>query len=88
VRIGLLHDFGALFMLPRTGGMQKAKELMFTGRVVDLDEAKALSIVLEILSLRTRSAEPARSRPTGPGYGGIHRQPSPGRTGIFAGARA
>ncbi|MES2227895.1 MAG: enoyl-CoA hydratase/isomerase family protein [Pseudomonadota bacterium] len=50
VRIGLVPDFGALFMLPRIVGMQKAKELMFTGRVVEPDEAKALSIVFEIHS--------------------------------------
>ena len=48
VRVGLVPDFSALFLLPRIVGLQKAKELMFTGRVVDADEAKALHIVFEI----------------------------------------
>ena len=50
VRIGLVPDFSALFLLPRIVGLQKAKELMFTGRVVEPEEAKALNIVFEIHS--------------------------------------
>ena len=38
VRIGLVPDFGALFLLPRAVGLRKAKELMLTGRVVEPDE--------------------------------------------------
>lgn len=48
VRVGLVPDFSALFLLPRVVGLQKAKELMFSGRVVEPDEARALSIVFEI----------------------------------------
>jgi 2-(1,2-epoxy-1,2-dihydrophenyl)acetyl-CoA isomerase len=48
VRVGLIPDFSALFLLPRVVGLQKAKELMFTGRVVEPDEARALNIVFEI----------------------------------------
>ena len=48
VRVGLVPDFGALFLLPRIVGLQKAKELMFSGRVVEPEEARALHIVFEI----------------------------------------
>jgi len=48
VRLGLVPDFGALFLLPRIVGLKKAKELMLTGRVVEADEAKALGIVYEV----------------------------------------
>lgn len=48
VRVGLVPDFSALFLLPRVVGLQKAKELMFSGRVVEPDEARALQIVFEI----------------------------------------
>ncbi|MES2248084.1 MAG: enoyl-CoA hydratase/isomerase family protein [Pseudomonadota bacterium] len=48
VRVGLVPDFSAIYLLPRTVGLHKAKELMFTGRVVDADEAKSLGIVFEV----------------------------------------
>lgn len=48
VRVGLVPDFSALFLLPRVVGLQKAKELMFSGRVVEPDEARALQIVFEV----------------------------------------
>lgn len=48
VRVGLVPDFSALFLLPRVVGLQKAKELMFSGRVVEPDEALALQIVFEV----------------------------------------
>ncbi|HEV7913854.1 MAG TPA: enoyl-CoA hydratase/isomerase family protein [Albitalea sp.] len=48
VRVGLVPDFSAIFLLPRIVGLQKAKELMFTGRVVNADEAKSLGIAFEV----------------------------------------
>lgn len=44
-RIGLVPDWGLLYTLPRAVGMQKAKDLMFTGRRVKPDEGEALGIV-------------------------------------------
>jgi 2-(1,2-epoxy-1,2-dihydrophenyl)acetyl-CoA isomerase len=44
-KIGLVPDSGALYTLPRIVGMQKAKELLFTARRVDVTEAQALGIV-------------------------------------------
>ncbi|MCG2635125.1 MAG: enoyl-CoA hydratase/isomerase family protein [Gammaproteobacteria bacterium] len=47
-RIGLVPDLGGLFLLPRVVGLQRAKEIFFTGRVVGVAEAQALGIALEV----------------------------------------
>ena len=47
-RIGLVPDVGAFFTLPRMVGLQKAKEIMFTGRPLDADEAKDLGIAMDV----------------------------------------
>jgi len=49
VRIGLVPDLGGLQLLPRIIGLQRAKELIFSGRVMDAEEAKSLGIVHDIL---------------------------------------
>ncbi len=48
IRIGLVPDFGGLYLLPRIVGLQKAKELMYSARVVGAEEAKELGIVYAI----------------------------------------
>lgn len=47
-RIGLIPDVGGLFLLPRIVGLQKAKELVFSGRSIGPEEAKELGIVYSI----------------------------------------
>lgn len=47
-RIGLMPDCAVLFTLPRMVGMQRAKEIMFTGRPIDAEEAKDLGIVMDV----------------------------------------
>ena len=47
-RIGLVPDLGAFFTLPRMVGLQRAKEIMFTGRPPDAQEAKELGIAMEV----------------------------------------
>ncbi|MDB5957178.1 enoyl-CoA hydratase/isomerase family protein [Ramlibacter sp.] len=42
---GIIPDGGGMYFLPRRIGLPKAKELIFTGRKVDIDEALALGIV-------------------------------------------
>ena len=42
---GIVPDGGGMYFLPRRVGMSRAKELIFTGRKVDVDEALALGIV-------------------------------------------
>jgi 2-(1,2-epoxy-1,2-dihydrophenyl)acetyl-CoA isomerase len=48
-RIGLVPDWGAMYLLPRIVGLQRAKELVLTARMVDAEEARDLGFVLEIV---------------------------------------
>ena len=48
-RIGLIPDLGALHLLPRIVGLQKAKELVFTARTLDAEEARRLGMVYDIV---------------------------------------
>jgi 2-(1,2-epoxy-1,2-dihydrophenyl)acetyl-CoA isomerase len=47
-RIGLVPDWGAFYLLPRIVGLQTAKELVFTARSIDAEEARGLGIVHRI----------------------------------------
>ena len=44
-RIGLVPDLAGMFLLPRLVGLQRAKELVFSGRTLRADEAMAMGIV-------------------------------------------
>lgn len=48
MKLGLVPDCGAYYTLPRVVGVQRAKELMLTGREVDAPEALALGIAMEL----------------------------------------
>jgi 2-(1,2-epoxy-1,2-dihydrophenyl)acetyl-CoA isomerase len=48
-RIGLVPDLGVMYLLPRIVGRQKAKELVFTTRVVAAEEARALGLAYAIV---------------------------------------
>lgn len=48
VKLGLIPGFGGTQRLARIVGERRAKELMFSGRNVKIEEAKALGIVLEV----------------------------------------
>ncbi len=47
-RVGLVPDTGLFFTLPRIVGLQLAKEIIFTGRKVDAQEARELRIALAV----------------------------------------
>jgi enoyl-CoA hydratase/carnithine racemase len=64
VRRGLTVDFGGTWLLPRAVGMQRAKELALSGRIVEAAEALAIGLVLEIVEvelLESRVTEVAES---------------------------
>jgi len=48
-RMGLVPDTSLLFTLPRNVGLQRAKELIFSARVLDAEEAKTMGIVYELV---------------------------------------
>lgn len=49
VQRGLTLDAGGSWLLPRLVGLQRAKELALTGRMVEAPEALRLGLVLEVL---------------------------------------
>lgn len=64
VRRGLTVDFGGSWLLPRIVGIQKAKEMALTGRIVPGSEALALGLVTELIDpegLKSRTTEMAVS---------------------------
>ncbi|QGZ63039.1 enoyl-CoA hydratase/isomerase family protein [Paraburkholderia acidisoli] len=48
MKVGLVPDCGALYTLPRIVGMARARDLIFTAREANAEEARAMGIVLEI----------------------------------------
>ncbi|MRT33096.1 enoyl-CoA hydratase/isomerase family protein, partial [Xylella fastidiosa subsp. multiplex] len=44
-RIGLVPDLGGFFLLPRIVGLQRAKDLVFSAREMQVDEAMHMGIV-------------------------------------------
>lgn len=49
IKIGAIPDCGSLYFLPRLVGLQKAKELVFTGVNIDAAEAHRIGIVNRVL---------------------------------------
>lgn len=47
VRRGLTLDFGGSWLLPRVVGLQRARELALSGRIVDAEEAVRLGLAIE-----------------------------------------
>lgn len=50
VRRGLTVDFGGTWLLPRVVGLQRAKELCLSGRMVEAEEALSMGLVLELVA--------------------------------------
>jgi enoyl-CoA hydratase/carnithine racemase len=64
VRRGLTVDFGGTWLLPRVVGLQRAKELALSGRIVPAHEAQRLGIAMDVVPvehLPERVTEVARS---------------------------
>jgi enoyl-CoA hydratase/carnithine racemase len=59
-----------MYFLPRRVGLARAKELVFTGRPIEADEALAIGLVDEVVertALIDRAVERARLYAAGPG---------------------
>jgi enoyl-CoA hydratase/carnithine racemase len=50
VRRGLTLDFGGSWLLPRVVGLQRAKDLALSGRIVDAHEALSLGLCLDVVA--------------------------------------
>ncbi len=63
-RRGLTLDYGGTWILPRLVGLQRAKELALSGRIISAQEALEYGMCLEVMpaeALRSRAAELAES---------------------------
>jgi len=49
VHVGLIPDGGAHFLLPRIVGLARAKELIYTGKIISAKEAETLSLVNQVV---------------------------------------
>jgi 2-(1,2-epoxy-1,2-dihydrophenyl)acetyl-CoA isomerase len=49
VRRGLTVDFGGTWILPRIVGLQRAKEMALSGRILDATEARDFGLVLDVV---------------------------------------
>ena len=47
--VGLIPDLAGMYTLPRLVGLQRAKELVFTGRNIGAEEAKDMGIVNQVV---------------------------------------
>jgi 2-(1,2-epoxy-1,2-dihydrophenyl)acetyl-CoA isomerase len=69
VKVGFSGDFGGSYFLTRLVGTAKARELYFTGRSIDADEALSLGLVNRVVpdeELAGVTIELARSLAYGP----------------------
>lgn len=69
VRIGILPGYGANIRLPRLVGIAKAKELIFSGRIIDAQEAERIGLINAVVpeaQLMDRAIEFAADIAKGP----------------------
>jgi enoyl-CoA hydratase/carnithine racemase len=49
VNIGFAPDAGGTFLLPRIVGMTRAKDLIYTGRIIDAEEAAGIGVLSSVV---------------------------------------
>lgn len=59
-RIGLIPDWSGFYILPRLVGLQRAKELVYSGRRVYAEEAKEMGMIYDVVS-QENAMEEARA---------------------------
>ncbi len=59
VKRGLVSDGGGMYFLPRRVGLPRAKELIFSGRTVDAEEALAIGLADRVVAAERLVAEAA-----------------------------
>ena len=52
-KVGLVPDCGGFYFLPKTVGIHKAKELMFTADIISAEEAEKLGMINHLCSAET-----------------------------------
>jgi 2-(1,2-epoxy-1,2-dihydrophenyl)acetyl-CoA isomerase len=70
-QVGLVPDVGGTYLLPRVVGLSMAKELAFTMRMVDTEEARRIGMIHHVVphdSLMEETLKLAKSLAGGPGF--------------------
>lgn len=49
-KVGLMPDLSLMYLLPRMIGLQRAKELVFSTRVIDAQEARDIGLVYDVVA--------------------------------------